>query len=131
MLLAIEKLEQRLLDVIISLVPGFEREVLKTFDCFPLRHRAAIIDSRASYAKFSKPISVGKSTDSVDKRLGSTSRSHFCGDRSQIRRYAPDCTSRIHLSRSCGADAERKLRRARAANGDKFAGRIRQPRRVW
>ena len=72
MLLAIEKLEQRLLDVIISLVPGFEREVLKTFDCFPLGHRAAIIDSRASYAKFSKTFFVDKIDRSVDKRLGST-----------------------------------------------------------
>ena len=38
MLLAIQEFEQRLFDVIVPLVPGFEREVLETLDCFLLRH---------------------------------------------------------------------------------------------
>ncbi len=63
MLFPIEELEQRLFDVIIPLVPGFEREVFETSDCFPLRHRAAIIDIRASYAKFSGPFFVERSAD--------------------------------------------------------------------
>ena len=70
MLLAIQELEQRLFDVIVPLVPGFEREVLKASDCFPLRHRAEIIDIRASYAKFWNVFFVDKIGGSVDKRSG-------------------------------------------------------------
>ena len=40
-LAAIQKFDQRFLDVIIPLVPRFEREVLEASNCFLLRHRRA------------------------------------------------------------------------------------------
>ena len=38
MFFALQEFDQRSLDVIIPLVPGFEREVFKPPLCFPLRH---------------------------------------------------------------------------------------------
>ena len=41
MIVAIQEFDQRPLDVVIPLVPGFEREVFKAALGFPLRHLSA------------------------------------------------------------------------------------------
>jgi hypothetical protein len=41
MFVAIEEFDQRALDVVIPLVPGFEREIFKAALGFPLRHLSA------------------------------------------------------------------------------------------
>src|ERR1700730_7232854 len=70
MLSAILKFDQRPLDVIIPLVPRFEREVLKASDCLLLRHRSndhrgRKIECEVLRAAFSEEINR-----SVDKGRG-------------------------------------------------------------
>ncbi len=67
-LLAIQEFEQRFLDVIIPLVPGFERKVLKTSDCFPLRHRRGDHRDKRAECEVLRAAFCEKIDRSVDKR---------------------------------------------------------------
>jgi len=67
-LVAIEEFDERALDVIIPLVPGFEREGFKAPFRFPLRHLSGDHSAGTFEREVLRASHCGKTDRSVDKR---------------------------------------------------------------
>ena len=68
MFVAIKKFDERALDVVVPLVPGFEREVFEAPLRFSLRHLSADHSARVFESEVLKAGFCGKTDRSVDKR---------------------------------------------------------------